>query len=332
MSVIASRRSTVITVMARITLTVSTVLLSSSCATPIRVNPDAKVQPRLAEKDYASYDGDHFGYRKWKPADPHTVIIGVHGISGYSGDYDYLAKHLRSHHKGVAIYAPETRGQGMDPNKERIGDIRTPRAWFKDLYTFTSLVREAHPRARIIWLGESMGSLIILHAYDKTPRGFKKPDGLILASPIVDIRSKLSPWKLATVRLAAAMLPKLRISLETLSSGERPVVTKDDIHEQQAAKNAWYIPRYTLRLLLTLGNMADDMKKLAARVHCPVLVLHGGKDIFTPKDKVDRFCEHFPKDTPSTHHYYKDSFHLLMYDHKRDEIFRDISKWLKKTR
>ena len=35
---------------------------------------------------------------------------------------------------------------------------------------------------------------------------------------------------------------------------------------------------------------------------------------------------------PMTHHYYKDSFHLLMYDHKREIIFRDISRWLRQTR
>lgn len=325
------RRSRVVAIIPRTVLAISLILLPVSCSTRLSVNPQVKAKPHLAKKHYVSYDGDHFGYRQWKPSDPHTVIIGVHGISGYSGDYENLAKHLRANHKGIAVYAPETRGQGMDPKKERIGDIRNRREWFKDLYTFTGLVRKAHPGARIIWLGESMGSLIVLHAYQKTPPGQKKPDGLILASPIVDIRSKLQPWKLFTVSLAAALLPKLRVSLETLSSGERPVVTKDDIHEEQAAKNAWYIPRYTLRLLLTLGNMADSMNPIATRVHCPVLVLNGGKDIFTPKEKVDAFCKHFPKAT-ITHHYYEDSFHLLMYDHKRDQIFQDISKWLKKTR
>ena len=332
MPAIASRRFCVTITRMRAVLVFSLALLSTSCSIQPRVNPQAKVQPLLGEKHYVSYDGDHFGYRSSQAAAAHTVIIGVHGISGYSGDYDYLTKYLRSNHKGIAFYAPETRGQGMDPNKQRIGDIRNAHIWFKDLYTFTSLVRKKHPKARIVWMGESMGSLIILHAYHHTPHGFKKPDALILASPIVDIRSKLTPWKLTAVRVAAAILPKLRVSLETLSSGERPVVTKDDIHEEQAAKNEWYVPRYTLRLLLTLGNMAEDMKKLAAATDCPVLVLHGGKDIFTPKDKVDALCASFPRKASTTHHYYKESFHLLMYDHQRDKIFKDISNWLKKNR
>lgn len=307
-------------------------LMSSSCSPPMSVNPKANILPHLAEKHYVSHDGDHFGYRNWQPVAPHTVIIGIHGISGHSGDYKYLTKHLRSNDRGVAIYAPEIRGQGMDANKKRRGDIMNSCEWTKDLYTFTSLVRKAHPKARIIWLGESMGTLIIMHAYHTTPHGFKKPDALIFASPIVDISSKISAWKLGTMRVAAFLFPQLRISLETLSTGERPVVTKDDIHKEQANKNEWYIPRYTLRLLLTLGNMADRLKKLAADTRCPILILNGGMDIFTSKEKVDELCASFPKDIPCTHHYYKDSFHLLLYDHQREKIFRDISAWLKTPR
>jgi len=55
-------------------------------------------------------------------------------------------------------------------------------------------------------------------------------------------------------------------------------------------------------------------------------------DIFTSKEKVDELCASFPKDIPCTHHYYKDSFHLLLYDHQREKIFRDISAWLKTPR
>ena len=326
MSTNASRHDSTISM--RIVSAILLISLCTSCSTRINVKPEA--QARLTKKHYVSYDGDHFGYRKSVPDTVHTVIIGVHGISGHSGDYDNLTKHLQSNHKGVAIYAAETRGQGLDPNKKRIGDIRNPHIWHKDLYTFTTLIRKKHPQARIIWLGESMGSLIILHAYHNTPQGFKKPDALILASPIIEISDKVAPWQFITMRMAAAIFPKLRISLETLAPNQQPIVTKDNIHKQQAPKNAWYVPRYTLRLLLTLGKMADQMKALASRTHCPVLILHGGQDIFTPKEKIDLFYASFPQKTSTTYHHYKESFHLLMYDHQRKKIFQDISVWLKK--
>mgnify|MGYP001814819393 CR=1 FL=1 len=325
-------------VLPRLVMAIAMALFTTSCHPQIRVNRKVKGLPKLASKHYVSYDSDKFGYRKWVSEDvganlsPTTVIIGVHGISGYSGDYENLGKHLLKYRPDVALYAPETRGQGMDFNKARIGDIRHAKTWYKDLYTFTRLIRKLHPRSKIVWFGESMGSLIVMHAYSSTPPGERKPDALIISSPIVDVESRLPPWKLLAIRMTEMLLPKLRISLESLADGEHPVVTKDDIHEQQAAKNPWYIKRYTLRLLLKLGDMAAVMEKKAARVRCPVLVIHGGKDIFTREASVERFFQHFPEGVDKTKKFYPGSYHLLMYDHDREKIFREVSKWLGKLK
>ena len=311
--------------------------LTSSCSPQLDVNAPVKNQPQLAEKEYTSFDGDHLGYQKWVPASKKssiaikTVVIGVHGISGYSGDYENLGKHLLKSNPGTVLYAAETRGQGMDPEIQRRGDIRRAKDWYRDLYTFTGLVRQLYPKAKIVWFGESMGSLIVLNAYNHTPMGDQKPDAMVLSSPIIDVNDKLSPWKYAAARVAAALFPKLRISLETLSDGQKAMVTEDDMHEEQAEKNAWYIKRYTLRLLLTLGNMSGKLDEQAAAVDCPVLLLHGGQDIFTPKASVEQLYAHFPDTTDQTKKFYPGSFHLLMYDHDREKIFADISTWLLKV-
>jgi len=318
----------------RLILLMMTVVLMTSCATQFDVKSPIQaksIQPRLMEKEYITFDGDALGYQKWidKTGEPKTVMIGVHGISGHAGDYDNLGKHLLKSNPDTALYAAETRGQGMDPNQQRRGDIRRVKDWYRDLYTFTGLVRKLHPKAKIIWFGESMGSLIVMHAYDQTPPGEKKPDAMVISSPIVDVGAKLPSWKHGVARVAAALFPKLRISLESLSDGQQAVVTEDDIHEEQAAQNPWYIRRFTLRLLLTLGNMADTMGEPAATVGCPVLVLHGGKDIFTSEDSVKQFYSQFPDGLAKTRKYYPGSYHLLMYDHDREKIFNDLTKWLK---
>ena len=312
-------------------------VLVSSCSTQLDVNTPVKNQPKLTETQYTSFDGDHLGYQKWVPGGKdasvkiQTVIIGVHGISGYSGDYENLGKHLLKSNPGTALYAAETRGQGMDPETQRRGDIRRAKDWYRDLYTFTRLIRQLHPKAIIIWFGESMGSMIVLNAYNHTPTGESKPDAMVLSSPIVDVNDQLPPWKYTLARVTAALFPKLRISLETLSDGQEATVTEDDMHEEQAAKNEWYIKRYTLRLLLTLGNMSGSLDEQAATVNCPLLLLHGGLDIFTPKTNVEDLYTHFPETADKTKKFYPGSYHLLMYDHDRDKIFNDISKWLLKV-
>lgn len=319
-------------VSSQILVTVAWALLLSSCSTAISFTPSVKGKPQLKKDHYISNDDEEFGYRKWVPQsaelqDPTLVIIGVHGISGHAGDYENLANYLLKHRRDVALYAAETRGQGMDPKPHRRGDIRRVQQWYDDLATFTDLVRQEHPKSKIIWFGESMGSLIVMHAYHHLGQE-QRPYAMAISSPIIEVDSELPRWKLAAAKCVAVFFPVARISLESLSDGRRPVVTKDDDHEQQAAKNSWYIRRYTLRLLVKLGDLAQSMDQMAPLVSCPVLVMHGGKDVFTQQDKVNDFCNNFDPLISKTHHYYPESYHLLMYDHQRDKIFADISLWL----
>ncbi len=316
----------------RILVTLAWALLLSSCTTAISFAPTVKGNPQLKKDYFISYDDERFGYRRWIPHsadfnDPALVIIGVHGISGHAGDYENLAKYLLESRHDVAFYAAETRGQGMDTKQERRGDIRRVDQWYNDLAAFTMLVRKEHPKSKIIWFGESMGSLIVMHAYQRLQHELR-PDAVAISSPIIEVDSELPWWKLAAAKCAAVFFPAAKISLESLSDGRRPVVTKKDEHERQAAKNAWYIRRYTLRLLVKLGEMAQSMDNMASAVSCPVLIMYGDKDVFTQQNKVDDFCDHFDPLISKTRHNYHGSYHLLMYDHQRDKIFADISSWL----
>ena len=151
---------------------------------------------RLETKNLHSFDGDKFPYRKWLPKEePELVIIGIHGISGAALDYKPLATHLLINNAKIAVYAAETRGQGNDPVKERRGHIKKREHWFYDLYSFTKLIRKKHPDAKIIWAGESMGSLIVLHSYAAAiqnhpalPDHTALCDAMVISSPIVEIR------------------------------------------------------------------------------------------------------------------------------------------------
>lgn len=310
-------------------------ILGSGCSLQwdMKTTPPAMPpQPVLEADQYRSFDGDVFGCRSWVPAkqEPTTVLIGVHGISGHAGDYDNLGRFLLKHRPGTALYAAETRGQGMDPELGRRGDIISPEEWYRDLHTFSGLVQKRHPKAKVVWFGESMGALIVMHAYAAVPEGQNKPDALVLASPIVDIASKLPVWKYRLARTLAVMFPKFRISLESLSGVQHAVVTEDDIHAEQAAKNPWYIKRYTLRLLLHLGRMSEALPVQVREADCPVLLLHGGKDLFTSEESVKRLEADAGGKDGLSRKFYPDSYHLLLYDHQRERIFKDVVGWLNK--
>ncbi|MCP5544014.1 MAG: alpha/beta fold hydrolase [Akkermansiaceae bacterium] len=282
----------------------------------------------------AGSKGETFGYRKWiaEGVDPDVVLIGIHGFCGASVDYTNLGKHLLAHQPETGLYAYEVRGQGSDPIYERRGDIGDPNDWYRDLFAFTLLVRERHPDAKVVWFGESMGSLIAAHAYAQAPPDDPPCDGLVLSSPIVRFRDDIPAWTPGLVQVAATTLPLARVSLETLAGGGDPQMTQGSHHLDQAKKNPYHVEQHTLRLIGALTRLIDSMNKCARTFHCPVLVLHGGNDYFNNDSDVRGFVARIPEDAPPTYKNYADAYHLLMYDEKRDKIFRDVERWVNRLR
>jgi len=302
--------------------------LLTSCSAQNAVPDSPKI--RLDKTHLHSFDGDILPYTQWTTKEePELIIIGVHGISGAASDYRPLAKHLLAGLPKIAIYGAETRGQGKDPIKERRGHIGNRQDWFKDLTSFTSLIRQKHPKAKIIWCGESMGSLIILHTYAESKDRQNLCDAMILASPITAIRSDFPQWKISLVNLIGTLLPKARVSLESLSGQDQVRVTKDTVHTEQAATNSYHVKKHTLRLLTTLGKMMQSSKKASQKLTIPLLVLHGGQDVFSDPKDVEAFVTNLPETATATRKFYPESFHLLFHDHQSDKVIADIATWLK---
>ena len=275
-----------------------------------------------------------FGYRKWisESIEPEVVVIGIHGFCGAAIDYANLGNYLLQHRSRAGLYAYEVRGQGSDPIHERRGDIGDPQDWYRDLFAFTQLVKERHPGAKIVWFGESMGAMIASQALRESPANEPICDGLILSSPIVRFRDDIPAWTPGLVQIAATTLPLARVSLDTLSGGQDVQMTQTSRHTEQSKKNSYSVEAYTLRLIGALAGHIDNMNDCATRFRSPVLVLHGGKDYFNNDSDVRGFVARIPSGVSKTYHNYPQSYHLLMYDAKKEALFRDVDLWLNKLR
>jgi alpha-beta hydrolase superfamily lysophospholipase len=278
--------------------------------------------------------GETFGYRKWisDKTNPDVILIGIHGFCGASLDYENLGSYLLKHQPETGVYAYEVRGQGSDPIHARRGDIGDPRDWYHDLFAFTQLVRERHPDAKVVWFGESMGALIAAHAWREAPPGPSPCDGLVLSSPIVRFRDDIPAWTPGLVQIAATTLPLARVSLETLSGGQQVQMTQSSVHGEQVKKNPYHVEQHTLRLIGALGRLITDMNDCATAIRAPVLVLHGGQDYFNNDSDVRGFVARIPETTSVTYRNYPAAYHLLMYDDKRETIFRDVARWVNRLR
>ncbi len=278
--------------------------------------------------------GETFGFRRWVSQShrPDVVIIGIHGFCGASIDYRNLGEHMLRHQPKTAVYAYDLRGQGNDPIQHRRGDIGNARDWYRDLFTFTELVRERHPDARIVWFGESMGAMIAAHAWREAPDDAPPCDGIVLSSPIVRFRDDIPAWTPGLVQLAATALPLARVSLATLTSGEDVPMTSTSSHGEQAPQNDYHVEKHTLRLLATLARHIDGMNDCAAELSGPVLILHGGQDYFNNDADIRGFIARMPSQARVTHRHYPRAYHLLMYDEKRERVFRDVARWTNQLR
>ena len=298
-------------------------LLLTQCATQYTL---------VADRPEESLRRETFGYRTWlkEGVQPDTVVIGLHGFCGAAIDYENLGKRLLKEQPKTAVYAYEIRGQGKDPLKERRGDIDDPQQWYKDLNRFSAMVREKHPKARIVWFGESMGALIASHTFSQDIADGGKPpcDALVLSSPVVKFRDDFPQWKKDLVQQVANVVPMARLSLETLAGGQQVQMTHDSVHSDQSETNSWHIDKHTLRLLVTLGHLVDGMPDCAKTFSVPTLVLHGDKDFFTRTEDVKAFFGNIPDKKTRQLKLYNDAYHLLMYDNRKEQVISDVENWI----
>ena len=305
-----------------------TVMGLAACAPTTTMVSYQKAPAQMAKKS------ETFGYRSWvsKEVRPDVVVIGIHGFCGASIDYENLGLHLLKNQPKTALYAYEVRGQGSDPIRERRGDIGDPKDWYRDLFAFTQLVEERHPDAKIVWFGESMGGLIAAHAYREAPSDDPPCDALVLSSPVVRFKDDIPAWKPALIQVAAATAPLARVSMKALEGGQEVQMTQTSTHSQQAETNSYHVEEHTLRLLGTLARHINSMNECAAAIRVPVLVLHGENDFFNTDSDVRGFIANIPSGVSQTYRNFPGAYHLLMYDAKKEKVFKEVENWAGKLR
>lgn len=298
------------------------VLAMASCASVRPAKPSA-----LGAATWTSYDGKEMPWKEWpvpKGTPVKGVIITVHGLSGASSDFWPLGKALPP--QGWWVYGYELRGQGNDPDLARRGDIGSADQWLKDLTTFHKLVKACHPGLPIIWYGESLGTLITLHA---ATRGEAAPDALVMATPIAGLRKKVSVAERCLLLTGSRIVPGLHLKLGDLAGvDENKIrVTSTTTHGGQMEVTPHHVPAFTLRLLREIDRLMSGNARAAARVSMPVLMLGSPYDVVSAPDQVQHLFGQLHSPDKRLY-WYTRSYHLLLHDVQRDEVVGDFSKWL----
>ena len=299
---------------------VLSLLLLVSCSNATKSATSPAASSFLTSSDGKQLSLQHWNLRK----QPKRVLIALHGLEGAARDYKNLGKALSQQSPDTTLYALNLRSAGYDPSTKERGDIRSAALWESDLLELQETLRERHPKALFYWIGESMGSQIVLHTAADSP---VKPDGLVLVSPVVSL-DVVPRWQVRSLRVARLLAPRARVSLETLAGGEVDGTT-DSSHFEQSESNPYHVESYTLRYLATIAKLAETMKAKASQTDLPVLILHGGKDFLADETEIVQFAAAFPR--PAQVALFPKSHHLLFYDHDRKEVISDILSWIAQT-
>jgi alpha-beta hydrolase superfamily lysophospholipase len=285
----------------------------------------------MGAKEWSSFDGKIMPWTAWMPADgqkPRAVLIAIHGLSGAASDFWYLGERLSR--EGIAVYGYELRGQGHDPLPHERGDIQSARQWRRDLETFHQLIRKRHPGKRVFWYGESLGSLIALHAAAR-PSLSPEPDGVILASPIAGLRVAVSDFRKWLLLTASYLAPRQRYTLGELSGADESKirVTSSTTHGGQMAVTSHHVQDFTLRLLRETGRLMDRGPDAARNLSLPVLFLASPNDVISSPDQVQSLFSQVRAQKKELH-WYSRSHHLLLHDVQRQSVVNDVLRWIGK--
>jgi alpha-beta hydrolase superfamily lysophospholipase len=287
----------------------------------------------LGRETWRSYDGKEMPWRAHGVTHGipvRAVVITVHGLSGAASDFWMLDDTLPR--RGIAVCGLELRGMGNDPDRRRRGDILAAEVWERDLFTFHSLVRARHPGVPVYWYGESVGSLIALHALadmmsDLGPE--QRPAGLMFSSPVAGFKTKPGPLKHLAIRAAMVLMPRRKVSLEKLVGVKDAdiQVTATTTHGSRMAVTPHHVPEFTFRLLRGILGMVRTNPAALRKVEEPLLVLATPNDVISSRRQVEAYFDAVPSADKSIR-WYDESYHLLLHDVQRDEVLRDATAWL----
>ena len=309
----------------------------AGCATPIGDAADWQ--------QFSAGDGTRVSYRRWLPAGtPKTVLQVVHGAAEHSSRYDRFAKLAVA--SGYAVYATDHRGHGRTRLRSgKTGDAG-PDGWnrmVEDEIAFSQRLRTAHPGAKLVLFGHSLGSLM---AQDYIERRADLLDGLILSG--TSYRPGVPPQLIDLLNDAVRKEPlgDSAVWAGLFKDFNKPFGGPTGF--EWLSRDADEVKKYTTDplssfaftnelardIFVGIARMRDPALEARIPKTLPVLVIQGeldpvGENLVGTRRLVERY--NALGLTRIETHYYPGARHAVLNETNRDEVQRDVLAWLAKT-
>jgi alpha-beta hydrolase superfamily lysophospholipase len=271
----------------------------------------------VANERFVSFDGTQLGMTAWLPAEgvePSAVIIALHGMNDYANTF-YLAGPWFAE-RGVALYAYDARGFGRSPHRGVWGG-----QWLmtEDLRTAVNVARRAHPGAKIVVMGDSMGAATAIATFgaDNAPQ----VDRIVLVAPAVwgwstlPDQYALALWVGAHTFPWRAVQPPRNVTRRITASDNREALL-------QAGRAPHMIWSTRIDAVYGLVGLMETASERAARLDGDVLFLYGAHDQIIPRNSAIACARRLPASVRTV--LYENGWHWLLRDLQREVVYADI--------
>lgn len=271
----------------------------------------------VAAERFITFDGTPLGLTTWLPPEgqtPSTVIIGLHGMNDYANTFYLMGPWFAE--RGVALYAYDARGFGRSPHRGVWGGERL---MTEDLRTAVLVARRDHPNAKIVVVGDSMGSAEAMATFgaDDAPA----IDRLVLVAPAVwgwstlPDQYALALWVGAHTFPWRAVEPPRRVTRSRTASDNREALL-------QAGRAPFMIWQTRIDAVYGLVNLMEAAAERSANLHGDVLFLYGAHDQIIPRASAIAAARRLPSTARTA--LYENGWHWLLRDLQREVVYQDI--------
>jgi alpha-beta hydrolase superfamily lysophospholipase len=198
-------------------------------------------------------------------------LIIVHGIAEHGGRYRHAADALAANSIACFVYDQRGHGESLGP-RAHVDDFT---CFARDLQQVGQSIRRRFPTLPLFVWGHSMGSVVVLRA---ALEDLSWACGVITTGCAIDAMPKLDGAAGRILRLASALLPRLKISLRIDASALTQVEAEQRVHMRDPL-----IPRSaSLRLLYGFALACKLGREQASTITLPWLAVHGEADKVCP--------------------------------------------------
>jgi lysophospholipase len=269
------------------------------------------------EEAFLDVDGARLWTEDDVPSGARAHVLVLHGYADHLGRYRAFRDALLA--EGLGVHTYDQRGHGKSPGPR--GHVRRFSDYLDDFDKCLSRMRAQGGNTRAFVVAHSHGGLEALAALQR--RGTPLVDGLILSSPYLALAFTPPAWKSGLARALEGLFPSLRIPLDLPLTA----LSRDESWVRTTSADPLYNRVGTPRWFVESTRAQAEVLAHGANVLCPVLLLLGTDDRIASAAVARQFFDTLgTKDR--TLREYPGMRHELLNELGKEEVFRDICRWI----